>query len=688
MTDKQPASSLTREKAGTLGLAQGLWLVPGLLLMLCLSMSLIVSGVRLVQNIVAPPVLVAVSGICYAAFLGLGLWLAGQSRFPISEARFTAGLCGAALLVRLLVLLWRADYIQVGDHAQLREFVLRLAAGGLTPANMRSLSSLYDYPVWLSRAFPIYLPLRWAFAEHDLLAVQLVNAFLSTGCVLLTLLIGRSLFPPPIHRLAATLMALLPLHIVEVLSYSVQIPGTLLFMLAVYLALGWVRGEPLSVGTLAVRGLAYGSLMFLLRIQRGLDFLLLPLLAVLAVVSWTSYSRRSAVRLSIILFFALLAYVPAASKHGKWMRQYDTHRMRSHTLGFMSRGLNPVTWGEYLERFEQIDVATQPADKRRVLGGIIVSQLVRRPGTTLVLLPAVKVAKLFLVGYASGVEQGFEWAGSPGKAAIVRGARLFFAPPFLLLTLLGTWWWVRRGTWVRTETVLLWAPVITCVATTWLGETSPRYSHPVHFALALVASIGIAACVRRLAAMGPAVPRRHLASASAVVLSVYVLLAGGSYVVARLWGTDLLFEDMRGASRRGACAPAVTEHSISHLEQRLDLCDGPDRAGCFVEGQLSLDGLARERSDVSLFVFAESPRRSDLSAFGVSVWVGGHLEARARCSELEHGRRFVMRWSPSAVTNRLLRVRVEPEPSAARAEGLHSVTVRWGYVRLSPGSPG
>ena len=122
------------------------------------------------------------------------------------------------------------------------------------------------------------MPLRWHFGADDVLAFQVLNCFMSAGIIaLFTFVIGRSFFDQAVCRAATLTMALFPLHVFDALIYSSDIPGSSIFMGAIALALRNSRKWIWTGGLL-------GALLFLLRIQRGLDVVLVPLLFLLVLV--------------------------------------------------------------------------------------------------------------------------------------------------------------------------------------------------------------------------------------------------------------------------------------------------------------------------------------------------------------------------------------------------------------------
>src|SRR4030095_10103339 len=83
--------------------------------------------------------------------------------------------------------------------------------------------------------------------------------------------------------------------------------------------------------------------------------------------------------------------------------------------------------------------------------------------------------------------------------------------------------------------------IAACLATLLFGETSPRYSHCVHFSLALIAGLALSGrggqhlCAGADCRLGPAL---------GVVALLYFLTAGLVYGGATYFGRSLLFERM------------------------------------------------------------------------------------------------------------------------------------------------
>ena len=487
------------------------------------------------------------------------------------------------------------------------------------------------------------MPLRWHFGADDVLAFQVLNCFMSAGIVALTFVIGRSFFDQAVCRAATLTMALFPLHVFDALTYSSDIPGTLMFMGAIALALRNSRKWIWTGGLL-------GALLFLLRIQRGLDVVLVPLLFLLVLVLVIQGKRRTAARLAAAIGVALLILVPAAQVHSEWLHKHDVARFTSDGFGFLARGWNPVTLGEYYNRYEQLEWATPPERKDRECLALVITQIVRQPLFTLGVLPFAKIAKFHLVGYGSGLEQGLAAAGHETVAASYTGLRIFFAPLLLGLALVGVY---RAYTDERDSgqlVFLVWVWLAACLGCAVFGESQPRYSHCVHFVFALMAAAGLRQCAPRIE---PGFRPLRFALISVTVAGVAYVVFGVILRVSleRLAG-EFIFEDMRRATSE-RCEARPVQYKLAHFERWL--CSG--------EGSLALPRPGRW----SMYVFCEDGP-------GVArVFVNGRLEAERQCSEI----RLPTRLEVQVPTEGALRVRLDP-----MAPG--TPTLRWGYVLREP----
>lgn len=458
---------------------------------------------------VAIGLLATVAGLSKAAMASPFLPIAGCMVAMVSIVAGGIRICARSInwcsdkqVVTALILLWVAsravvilafpNYAPIGDELELRRFVLALADHGLTPANLNGLSASYDYPVWVSRALPLYLPARILFGAFDLTAIRAVQVLFGAGTLGFTFLIARRLAGSCCARVAAWLLTVFPDHLFGVLSCDPQIPGTFWFVTGAYLTVVAVRGgNRAGQVTCAWMGTVFGVCLLLAGIQRGgIDLVLFTVALVSAALYRFASAKGRPVRgVAVFLAIAALIWIPGRYATARWIAASDLHHLRSHKLGFMTRGWNLVTLGEYLARYEYLDIASPAADKKRVLTSVLVTEFARQP-LALGAVPAAKIAKFFLLGYDAPAHLDLLTGGYPVSARAAKDCTAVFAPIMLMLCGVGL---LRalRSSWLRSRLlipVLLLTASVAGIAILW--ETSPRYSHPVHFALAILAATG------------------------------------------------------------------------------------------------------------------------------------------------------------------------------------------------------
>ena len=131
------------------------------------------------------------------------------------------------------------------------------------------------------------------------------------------------------------------------------------------------------------------------------------------------------------------------------------------------------------------------AEKQRTLEAVLVTEFANQPVRALAVLPFVKIAKFFALGYASTAETGLSDGGYPRATLLYQSLRSIYAPVVLFFCGLGLLvCWRNRRLQLRLMVPVLLV-VMSCAAIVLVWETSPRYSHPVHFAVLMLASIGL-----------------------------------------------------------------------------------------------------------------------------------------------------------------------------------------------------
>ena len=211
--------------------------------------------------------------------------------------------------------------------------------------------------------------------------------------------------------------------------------------------------------------------------QRGVHFIVMGAWAGLLV--WALSSGMGGRRWGLLLLglgiLPLMLSIPAAGRYDDWLNRHDTHQLNSILPAFVARGWCPETKGEYCGRYEQLDRVTPWEEKKPAMFRIVLSQIRYNAKVVCGWFPLLKTAKLFLVGYASNLEEGLQAVQSP-QLPWARGMRLAAAPIFL-----GLAFWGCVGLSARPRMQFKWVPIFLAPVLTWgaylfMGETSPRYS--------------------------------------------------------------------------------------------------------------------------------------------------------------------------------------------------------------------
>ena len=474
-----------------------------------------------------------------------GLWLVlaltgcfwcARSDGTLSDRNFVLLIAGLWVASRCAVIAMFPNYVLTGDEDSLHRFVVNMATGGLSAENLGRLNS-YDFPIWLTRGLPIYYPLRLLFGSHDLAAVRVVNALCGAGTAVFTFLIARRITNSATARVAAWLLLVFPYHVFGVLDYVPEIPGTLFFVAGIWMVQRQLDGGK-TVTKPVIQGLLLGILLALMGIVRnGLDTLLAVITVVLALYSsnWLR-KRRNAAIAGIVVIVTLAVWLPARYEVGQWVASRDLHPLRSQVLGFLTRGSNPVSMGEYFGRYEQLDAATPKAEKSRVLLSVVATEAVREPVVTLVAVPLAKTVKVFLAGYSAAFETGLKLGGYDRAALVTMGARATFAVVLLWAAVVGVFPSTYRLAQALRYRVVIVSIAASSAALVLLWEASPRYSHAVHFGFVILAAAGFV----RLQEQGLGALKitreatRQNGKSVAVLVALAIIVEGGGYAAARV----------------------------------------------------------------------------------------------------------------------------------------------------------
>ena len=192
-----------------------------------------------------------------------------------------------------------------------------------------------------------------------------------------------------------------------------------------------------------------------------------------------------------------LWFLPAMAGHaaaGPLMAHIDAadlHHLESGAVAFMARGWVPETGGEYAYSHEVIDCLTPRELKIGVQKRLLVSQLAYNGPKVFFHLFPTKLAKYFLLGFASGAEEMLNANGAHAWVSVAKGARIAFLLVVLPLMFVGGLWLLPKAGKSR-----YWPFVVPCLllsaAYVCTGETSPRYSIYIQALLFGMAGYGMA----------------------------------------------------------------------------------------------------------------------------------------------------------------------------------------------------
>ncbi len=472
----------------------------------------------------------AVLALLWAAACAVGLGYAGRRW---SDRVYVAAATGLALAVGLG---WAWFTRGMGrwpmDCGFFRCFLDRLAEGGYTVENLRGLTKHYDYGAWCTRAWPVYLPMRWwtgpeAFGP----AVQALQAVLAAVCIPLAWRVARLLGGRRVARWTVVALLGMPGFAMQCIGLNHQVLGACEFLAATWLLAEWMFG-----GGRAWKKTALAAGMCVLAAAARFEgsawsLFLLGASVFLALECVRPGGRRLAAAL------ALVAMVLVPARIGRMVTdkvlapalEANSESINGGSLAFMARGWDFEWGGEYSDALQTLDVLTPREDKDRVFKSYLAGQCVYNgPALVTRLFPA-KLAKFLLLGYAGLSEEVLRANGADRTARLARGARtgwfVLFCAPLAL-------WGMGRlaGRAGDPRTAWLVVPVaLTGVAVMFVGETSPRYSMPIQALLLAAAACGLASggdgCGGRAHGNGPSALPRPFATGLGLVLIAYATFA-------------------------------------------------------------------------------------------------------------------------------------------------------------------
>lgn len=632
-----------------------------------------------------------VSGQLAAIALG-SLWLAVAIvavcvgyRLPtgISDLRLLAVGSAVVASAKLALLLAVPGYVQAADCAYFRDAMQLMLDRGLGLDVQQELARLYydDY-LWMGRAWPFFYPLGKLFPGHFVLAGQLVNVVLSAAHNVLGYVLARRLLSRRAARLSFVLLCVMPLHFWQVLDYTHQYLGAVLVLLCLW-SLVRLLDEVGSPGRRWAFGGLFACSLCLLRLQSGIDLFMVAALGVAVLLGFALPAARPALRHALLPLLVCVGtlYVPAAMATSRWLARTADLRMSSHPVSFAARGWNLVTWGEYYGVYEQVDRQTPQPEKADTMAGLVVSQMAHDPARTLVALPWVKLAKFFLVGYATNTELQLQEVGQGLLADGARGMRRFFAPGFLLLVALGITGWRtvaagRAGAWLIGLVPLLFALVyLLC------GETSPRYSFHIHFALALLAACGLEQLVVRTD-RPPWLERGGLVALGALVFSGALALAAAILPSAiRAKSSGLFIHNLGGLSDTAA---STGHFPLTCFETILPVLPGPAAPWAEAEKQLPLPAGHDRLSFLVWPEFSDTLWQASILEISVSGSIMTNVAMRTTGPGTYVG--FALPEAARREGQATLRLRLTAPGGITNAMG-SAEGIRWGYLRTFKSAP-
>lgn len=456
------------------------------------------------------------------------------------EGLVTALLIALGILLKTLIVLMFPCLPANIDQSLFRHFATRLAAGGYNEATLSALSAFYDYPLWTARAFPVHFLVERFGGTHALGWLHALNIAAATAIAALTYALACRVLPLGKRKWAVFLIVVLPFQSFWVSDYSHH-----LFSSLYLLAFAWAAWELAFGGKGLFRRISLSLVatgcMVLMAWQGGVDLIAAGLATALVAAC---VSTRGGVRASMALALLLL-FVPLAGRAAlkgtllaNRVAACDVYRWNSVLPAFLARGWCPETGGEYCSRYERLDRATPWPEKPRAMYRLALSHMRYQPFKTCFLLPCLKTAKLFLVGYASNFEESLALAESPALPA-VNWVRRFGTILFLLCAAGGS---IRLAGKKRLP--IEWVPILLVPLLTWgayvlAGETSPRYSV---FCQPMLAVIGACAFGGKA---GGGTSRRVLACRVAWVALLLTATIGSMVVAIRAMPPQWFYEDLR-----------------------------------------------------------------------------------------------------------------------------------------------
>lgn len=483
-----------------------------------------------------------------AAYLGLAIaGMVGLKRIYRkggSRAFLWTALAASMLIQLAAIASSDRQWEWAGDARIFRHYLDRLSASGYAPETLGELSRNYDYPVWTRRALPFYYALRVGADAHFVRTTQFFQALLITLALVPTWRISKLLFGRRVAFWAVGLQCLMPFRWFICLDLNHYVLGGFYYLSALWVLVEWTHGKPGMVRKWGL-ALAAGLLLPLMNLEGGIGLLFLAGAFLALPLPWLAKQqtlRQTSLAAGALLAWPLLVAALLLAPLSNRIDRGNLHRLSGGTLAFMARGWMPETGGEYSATYERVDWLTPAADKKSMQAALLASQALYNPGPVLLRLPPAKLAKYFLLGYASGAEEMLQLNGAGHVVPWAKGARIAYLLAVLPLMIWGGI--LLLPLLRRIHRLFLVLPCsVFCIATVLAGETSPRYSFYVQPFLFMLGALPLAWRGQRGRLLLRSARIPGLAAAASWL--GMLLLAAGLLWTSRPWLRNHALQDMR-----------------------------------------------------------------------------------------------------------------------------------------------
>ncbi|NCD23573.1 MAG: hypothetical protein EOL90_11640 [Spartobacteria bacterium] len=477
--------NLTARRAAA-GKSAGLWVQSCAVLAIALGMLLAFGGaaIRLSLRLGGEPHTGGVAaGIgAYLLLAGAGAALLRRAYRRLSPRGYVAAVVASYFLAQLVLIgAGGARLRWHGDAALLHQYVQTLATHGYVPETLAPLSEAYDYQVWSRRALPFYILLHRLAGPAFPAAVQIFNAGIMALSALLTWRLGTLLFGRRTAAVALAFHLLLPWRLFTHLDLSHHVLGGFYYVLGVWILVEWHQPRR---GVLPRAGLALAALLLLplMRLEGGIDYVFAAAVAGTLALAWLmgrSSFGKTLEAFGALLVLPLLAAQLLVGPLDTRLDAADRHHHDTGILAWSTRGWSVDTGGQYYGNYEQVDILTPLALKKRTMLRIIASQAYYNPAAVAFRQLPVKAAKFFMAGYASGFEEMLQANQRPLLRALHVGARSASLLALLPLAIGGNFLLLA---WLRRRDCLFFLVPFAVLVSAYIicGESDPRYSAYLH----------------------------------------------------------------------------------------------------------------------------------------------------------------------------------------------------------------